>query len=327
MRFRWERLEGSRNFCNKLWNAARFTLANLGDFTPPEDSQFTAWASGFAGTADRWILSRFERTRAAVERHLDGFDLGEGARTIYDFAWGEFCDWYIELAKPRLYGRLDAETAGAARATLWRVFEAMLRLLHPFAPFITEELWQALPHRGPSIMVAPWPQEHAEWLDDAAEAQMALLMDEVRAIRNLRAEIKIPPSRQARAVIMAGSDASYAATRLMAGYVGALAAAAPLEIVPPGEVRKPRQALAAVVAGAEVYLPLEGLVDVERERERLRRELAVAEEDLGRARSRLDDLRFAERAPAEVVSRERERAAAATERAAGLERRLEELAG
>ena len=333
MRFRWERLEGSRNFCNKLWNAARFTLANLGDFTPPDDGGLTGdGAAGATATAagltlaDRWILSRFERTRAAVERHLDGFDLGEAARTIYDFAWGEFCDWYIELAKPRLYGRLDAETAGAARATLWRVFEAMLRLLHPFAPFITEELWQALPHRGPSIMVAPWPQEHAEWLDDAAEAQMALLMDEVRAIRNLRAEIKVPPSRQARAVIVAGSDASYAATRSMAGYVGALAAAAPLEIVPPGEARKPRQALAAVVAGAEVYLPLEGLVDVERERERLRRELAGAEDDLGRARARLDDPRFAERAPAEVVSRERERAAAATERAAGLRRRLEELA-
>ena len=272
------------------------------------------------------MLSRLHRTIKEVDTALEEFRINEAAQGLYRFFWNELCDWYIELAKPRLYGRLDAETAGAARATLWRVFEAMLRLLHPFAPFITEELWQALPHRGPSIMVAPWPQEHAEWLDDAAEAQMALLMDEVRAIRNLRAEIKVPPSRQARAVIVAGSDASYAATRSMAGYVGALAAAAPLEIVPPGEARKPRQALAAVVAGAEVYLPLEGLVDVERERERLRRELAAAEDDLGRARSRLDDPRFAERAPAEVVSRERERAAAATERAAGLRRRLEELA-
>ncbi|MGB4483327.1 MAG: valine--tRNA ligase, partial [bacterium] len=183
MRFYWERVENCRNFANKIWNASRFALMNLTDFQPEgiEEDQLAY------SMADRWILSRLNRTIARVTEELEEYQLGEAATTLYEFIWGEFCDWYIEMIKPRLYAKEDGEGRRTSQYVLWKVLETTLRLLHPFMPFITEEIWQHLPHGGPSICVAPWPE--AGDTDPAVEEEMERIMAVIRGVRNIRAEM------------------------------------------------------------------------------------------------------------------------------------------
>ncbi|MCL6451479.1 MAG: class I tRNA ligase family protein, partial [Acetobacteraceae bacterium] len=292
----------------------RFALSHLREEPPPVAER---------QLIDRWILSRLERTRAAADEMLGRFDLGEAARLLHEFFWGELCDWYLEFSKGCLYGR-EGEAAAAARRTLWEVLDRTLRLLHPFVPFITEEIWQHLPHHGPSLAVAEWPQPRPQDLDPEAESRVGLVVEVTRAIRNLRAEVRVPPGKPSEVLVVAPQAEARAALQDMAGHIRALGGADPLRIVESVGSR-PRQALAAVVPGAEVYLPLQGLVDVEREVARLRRELDQAESDHARSRARLDDPGFRRRAPAEVVQKEEEREAALRQKAEGLRRRLEEL--
>jgi valyl-tRNA synthetase len=330
MRFNTEKVEGARNFANKLWNASRFVLMNLGDGAAELEgmsrSALEEAARKSPDPADRWIASRYRSVVAGTDRLLGSFELGEAARTLYDFTWSEFCDWYIEMVKPRLYGE-DEESRRLARLTLTYVLDGILRLLHPFMPFVTEEIWQKLPAisgerrsevggnplpdtagRPRTIVLAPWPAPPGDLRDEALEEQVSLVIDVVRAIRNLRAEMNVPPGKRSPVILVAEGDKASAA--LMAGraFIQDLAFVTGLEVTRV-LAERPRQAAAAVTRGVEVFLPLRGLVDLDRESARLGSELAGARQDLARVRGKLDNREFVNKAPAAVVEREREKAA------------------
>jgi len=316
MRFHWERLEGSRNFANKLWNAARFALLNLGDFDSPSERPLTE-------LADRWILSRLRRVVEETNRHLARFELGEAARELYDFTWSELCDWYIELAKPRLQAAAS-DTRRQAQYVLWRTLETTLRLLHPFLPFVTEEIWQHLPHCSGMLCRAAWPHAEAYPADPEAEELMGTVMEVTRAIRTVRAEFNVPPAARATALLVPGDGVAAAALQVAGSYVTHLAGLSALELSP-SLPERPTGAAAAVASGVEVYVPLRQLIDLEREAARLRRQLADAQREAERSRAKLADPQFLARAPEEVVAREREREREAAERVRKLKTCLEGL--
>jgi len=335
MRYHPEKVEASRNFANKIWNAARFALMHLEGFTPrlgvdraDEDGEASgAWQRFLAEEgvelADRWILSRYHRTVAEVTRHLGRYDLGEGARTLYDFIWSEFCDWYIELVKERLNGRRGEAARRAAQQVLWYVLKGTLELLHPYMPFITEELWQHLPGTGESIVVTPWPTSDPQLIDPRVEEAMDVVMDVIKAIRNIRAEKGVPPGRQITAVLHCRGEAHAILTEYEA-YVRALARVGTYRVEPTGSP-KPERAATAVAAGVEVFLPLADLVDVQEEIARLKKELNSVLADLERSSARLNNPGFIEKAPAHVVEGARKRHAELEETAAKIRARLEEL--
>jgi valyl-tRNA synthetase len=312
-RFYWEKVEGARNFCNKLWNAARFVLMNLEDFEPN--------AQAPPALVDRWILSRYARVRDEVTGLLEQFQLGEAARVLYDFIWDEYCDWYIEMSKARLAE--GGPGRRAAQRTLWLVLEGVLRLLHPFVPFITEEIWQRLPHEGPALVVAPWPGSRPDLVDRAAEEQVGLWMEVTRAIRNLRAEVGVGPGQPTTAVALADPET----VRLLAAgrdIIARLSWSDPFEVARADRDR-PTRAVASVVRGVEVFVPLEGAVDVAREAERTRARLKEAEAELERVEARLSHPQFLQRAPAEVVEEMRARRQEALQKVQKLRERLELL--
>jgi len=316
MRFYWERVEASRNFANKLWNAARFVQMNLGDFQPTDPPIVLS-------LADRWILSRLHRRIQEITAFIEEYELGEAARALYDFIWDEFCDWYIELSKVTLYGNSSEDMIYATKYVLWYVLERVLRLLHPFMPFISEEIWQAIPHEGNTIVRAPWPEMEQRYLDAGAEDKMRVVMDVVRAIRNMRAEVGVPPTKATRVVVRPVSDERAMAVTESAKYITALGRAEPLEIGT--EMARPKTALAAVVPSAEVYLPLEGLLDLEKELARLHKSLSEAEADLERSRVKLANPDFVRRAPEEVVEKERKRLSENQERVRRIQDRIRML--
>ncbi len=321
MRFYWERVEGSRNFCNKIWNASRFVLMNLEGFDP---EMSLAGNVSELPLVDRWILSRLRAVAAEVTQNLERYELGEAARLLYDFIWSEYCDWYIELVKPRLYGK-DVQSKRMAQFTLWYVLDNVLRLLHPFMPFITEEIWQRLPGTGKSLMVADWPVLPEILTDEEAEEAVAILMETVKAIRNLRAEVKLSPSTRSRVVVKATASRTADLLRDHLELISELARATPLEINTDGE--PPSQALASIIPGAEVYLPLRGLVDIDREIARLGRDLAKARDEFERSKRKLEDRNFVKKAPPEIVAREREKLAEYREKISGIEERLRQISG
>ncbi|MBI2468558.1 MAG: valine--tRNA ligase, partial [Candidatus Rokubacteria bacterium] len=319
IRLSTERIEGYRNFANKLWNAARFVLSNLDGYRPALARKAPT------GLADRWILSRLARTVTAVRGALGTYRFNDAASAIYQFLWHEYCDWYVEWSKLTLYRGEDPAVRARAQATLVVVLETTLRLLHPFMPYLTEEVWQRLPKgRKPpeSIMIARFPRPRRRDVDPAAETDMRLLMAVVTAVRNVRSEMQIPPAR-ALAIIVRPPDADRAA--VLTGGGPSLAALARAEVrVDPRAARPPQSAL-ALAEGCEIYVPLEGVVDLAVERQRLGRELARAEEELGRLEAKLARVEFRERAPAEVVAREEARRAEELARRAKLRDALERL--
>ena len=297
------RLEGARNFGNKIWQASRFILMNLGD-----DLNLTGLRdlSGLELTLeDRWILSRLHRLTGDAFALMETQQYGEAGRRVRDFLWDEFCDWYIEATKVRLYGEGADKTTPLA--VLLTVLEHALRLLHPFMPFVTEALWQALPQavkQGEALIIARWPMQNAVLLDDEAEVQMALLMDLIRGIRNVRSEYNVEAGRRVGATVAAGSFAPVLeAQQAVLTFLAHLDADA-LHIV---EACDPLEKSASVVVGDVVaYLPLAGLVDLDAERARLQKALDNLEGRIAGSQKRLDGP-FAERARADVVQRERER--------------------
>jgi valyl-tRNA synthetase len=320
MRFYDERVEASRNFANKLWNASRFVLMNLegfdGNYRPPAE-RYTL--------ADRWILSRFAKTVQDVTDNLERFELGEAARLLYEFIWNEYCDWYIEMAKPRLYNKENRQERAVAQYVLWRVLENTLKLLHPFMPFITEEIWEKLPHEGASIMVAAWPGNFGPEMNDTAEKQMLLLMDTVKAIRNMRAEVNVPPGKKCEVQLQIALTEMIQVFRENSTYVTTLAAAEPIKITGLLET-KPENAMTAVVSGVEIYLPLKGLIDVEKETARLTKELFALEKELARVAGKLSNEGFVAKAPAEVIAKEKSKEVQGREQIAAIKERLEYLA-
>ncbi|MGD8737185.1 MAG: valine--tRNA ligase, partial [Anaerolineae bacterium] len=276
------RLEGARNFSNKIWNAARFVVSNL-------ESTITGGPFTDMALPDRWITSRLNRLIAEVTELFDSHQYGEAGRRINDFLWSEFCDWYIESCKIRLYGE-DLAAKSTAQATLVAVLEKALRLLHPFMPFVTEEIWQHLKASWPggeswgeSLMLAPWPQIDEAQLDDEAENNMGLLMDLIRQIRNARAEFDVTPGKRVAAIIVGARKLNMLeAQRDLLTFLGKVDNDQ-LTLVPALD-EKPQKAVALVAAeGVEAYLPLAGLVDLEQELERLNKALAEADEEIQRA--------------------------------------------
>lgn len=296
MRFYWERVEGTRNFANKIWNASRFALMNMEGYD--KDAELAPYT-----LADKWILSRLQDTVKDVTGLLERFELGEAGRAIYDFIWSEVCDWYIEIAKPRLYNKEAAAERATAQHVLATVLVSAMKLLHPYMPFITEEIYQCLPHEAESIMISKWPVADESLVDPAAERGMNAIMDSIKAIRNMRAEVNANPGKKIPAIMLVSEDLREVVAH-NDSYIKLLGGIDNLELRPlNGE--KPENAMAAVVTGIEVYLPLAGLIDVEKETQRLSKELAAMEKDLQRAGGKLNNAGFLAKAPEDVIAKER----------------------
>lgn len=296
MRFYWERVEGTRNFANKIWNASRFALMNMEGYD--KDAELAPYT-----LADKWILSRLQDTVKDVTGLLERFELGEAGRAIYDFIWSEVCDWYIEIAKPRLYNKEAAAERATAQHVLATVLVSAMKLLHPYMPFITEEIYQCLPHEAESIMISKWPVADESLVDPEAERGMNAIMDSIKAIRNMRAEVNANPGKKIPAIMLVSEDLREVVAH-NDSYIKLLGGIDNLELRPlNGE--KPENAMAAVVTGIEVYLPLAGLIDVEKETQRLSKELAAMEKDLQRAGGKLNNAGFLAKAPDDVIAKER----------------------
>ncbi|MCJ7745597.1 MAG: class I tRNA ligase family protein, partial [Actinobacteria bacterium] len=293
-----ERIEGNRNFVNKLWNAARLVLSNLDGFEPGEVDLSTAELD----LVDRWIISRLAGTISRTDGAMDSYNFSVAGKTLYQFFWGDFCDWYLELAKIRLY-RGAAEEKRISQAVCYRVLECSLRLLHPFMPFVTEELWQRLPGTGVSIMVAPWPSAQELKEDAAAEQQMSFIQSMVAAVRSARSEHAIPPSEKVDAVFVCADDERLGLLNEKRPYLETLAGLGSVEFS--GEAPGEQFPMRAVVEGAEAYLSWERGVDPGEEIDRLARRLKKVEEELERAIAKLASDGFVNKAPSEVVERER----------------------
>ena len=314
------KVEASRNFGNKLWNATRFALRSIGEHPITIDAEGPVRPSGDLALADRWILSRLDLVTQSSTRLFEGYLFGEAGRQINEFIWSELCDWYIEAAKVRL--RDGAVGGDVVAQTLAFTIERSLKLLHPFMPFITEALWQQVPHTGKSIMVAPWPIAAA--VDAAAEEQFGVLMELVRGIRNARSEAGVEPGRWISADVWAG-EYSMSLESARAEF-GVLARIADDQLhFHDGAAEHKERALTVLAGTVVVSLPLSDLVDLGAERERLKKELEEAITEKGRAEAQLSNESFMARAPEKVVQVQRERLKLAIDRIATLEKRLADL--
>ncbi|MBQ2317701.1 MAG: class I tRNA ligase family protein, partial [Lachnospiraceae bacterium] len=319
MRFYWERVENSRNFANKIWNASRFIQMNL------EGSEITEPAKEALTEADRWILSKVNRLAKDVTENMDKYELGIAVQKVYDFIWDEFCDWYIEIVKPRMYNKeADPVSANAALWTLRTVLSNALKLLHPYMPFITEEIYCALHPEEESIMISTWPEYKAEWNFESEEAEVERAKELVRGIRTLRTDMDVPPSRKAKLYVTA-SDAAIRDifTRVQPVYQG-LAGASEV-VVQEGTDGIPSDAVSVVIPDAVLYIPLEDLVDFEKEKERLTKEKARLEGELKRSKAMLSNEKFLSKAPEAKVAEEKEKLAKYEQMMAEVVARLESM--
>ena len=301
MRFYMERVEFARNFNNKLWNASRFVFMNLEDESLLEGLTRESVKANLT-LADKWIISRANRVVKEVNYNMDQFDLGIGLQKAYDFTWSEYCDWYIEIVKPRLYGD-DREAKRAALYTLTYVLEKILKLLHPFIPFITEEIYSYLPTVEGYIITAEYP--HYEGADDmlAEEEKMNLIMDGIRNVRNVRAEMNVPPSKKAK-IIIVPTDDKRPAMEDGKEYFKSLASASEVEIQDSKD-GIPEDAVSVVIDGVELFIPLDELVDFEKEKERLNKERDKALAEIKRVEGKLNNPGFVNKAPAKLVEEEK----------------------
>jgi valyl-tRNA synthetase len=319
MRFTEEKLEMSRNFANKIWNAARFVLMNLKDYEPVplDEAKLTA--------PDRWILSRTQKLVAEVSGAIDSYEFGDAARRLYDFFWSEFCDWYLELVKPRLYGEAGSspEDKAVAQGVLVRVLDTALRLLHPFMPFITEEIWQKLPVEGDSIMVADWPVAEERLIDNPSETELEVIKNAVTAMRTIRAELKVAPSLKIKAMATAGEAADLGPLKTGSALISKLAGLEELEIG--ADLKRPPQSAIAVVGKMEIYVPLAGLVDIAKERDRLKKDLEAIERESQKIGQKLANEGFLAKAPADVVEKQRNKQHDLADRRAKIESQLDSL--
>lgn len=311
MRFSDEKVKASRNFANKLWNAARFVLMYLGN-----DYNYPGLPKDLA-IEDKWILSKVNTLAKEVTDNLERFELGIAVAKLYDFIWDVFCDWYIEIAKIRLQ---SGEGADTAKAVLVYVLTDILKLLHPFMPFITEEIYQAIPHDTESIMISKWPEYDPTLSFADEEAQMEKIMDAIRAIRNRRAEMNIPPSKKSKVYVETAFSDVFA---VGSEFIKRLAYASDVEIADAfGDLGN---TVTIVTNDAKIYIPLGDLVDFEAEAKRLQKELAAAEEKLAFINKKLDNPGFVNKAPEKVVQQNRDEAAKLTEKIANLRSSLENL--
>ncbi len=297
MRFYVERCEAMRNFANKIWNASRYVLMNL----KLEKNELPAASE--LELADKWILSRLNTLTAEVTENLDKYELGIAVQKVYDFIWDDYCDWYIELTKARLYAEDDGAKLVAQKVLLY-VLDQFLKLLHPFMPFITEEIWQAIPHEGDSIMVQQWPRYRDDLAFPQEEAAMESIMNAIRAVRNRRAEMNVPPSRKSTLYVVTAQPDTF---RQGAAFITRLAYADRV-ILCDSEPEGHEDMVSCVTADAELFIPMDQLVDVEKELQRIAGELEKARKALAAAEGKLANENFVSRAPEQVVNTEREKA-------------------
>jgi Valyl-tRNA synthetase len=295
MRYYNERCEAMRNFANKIWNASRFVMMNLtiDKNELPEKLELE----------DKWILSKLNNLAKEVNENLDKFELGIAANKIYDFIWDSYCDWYIELTKPRLNGDDEGAKIGAQKVLLFVLVET-LKLLHPFMPFITEEIWQALPHDGEALMIEKYPEFSSEIDFPEDEAKFEVIMNAVRAVRTRRAEMNVPPSKKPHLLIVTDKKDIFEAGLV---YLSKLAYAGELTIT--DAAPSDTEGMVSVVTNdARLYMPLSELVDLQKERERIEKEIKTATENLARIEGKLSNQGFLAKAPEAVVATEKERA-------------------
>jgi len=315
LRFHFEKLEATRNFLNKIWNASRFVLMNLEDYQ--------VMPRGELALADKWILSRYQETATEVTAALERYDLGEAGRLLYEFIWNEYCDWYIEMTKKRLYNKENVQDRRTAQSVLLEVLEGTMRLIHPFMPFLSEEIWQHLPGHGQTIMLSSWPKIEG-YKDEQAEREMNVLMEVIRAVRNIRAEMNVAPGRRADILLVAPEKEIMDTLGRGTEDIRQLAAGEKITIKPKVESNPPKSA-SAVLNGVTVYLPLKGLLDLDKEMAKLRKEIESSLAEQKRLESKLRNPGFVEKAPQEVVAKEKEKLDAVTIRLKTLKIRLSDL--
>lgn len=302
MRFSNDKVESSRNFANKIWNASRFVLMNFDesvDFSSVNPEKFTM--------ADKWILSRINSLSKEATENMEKFELGIALQKIYEFIWDEFCDWYIELVKPRLYDK-ESDSRLEAQYVLNYVLSASMKLLHPYMPFITEEIYSYLINEDESIMISKWPEYKEEYNYQEEENKMELIMNIIKNIRNMRAEMNVPPSRKAKTIFVASDAKEQQILEEGRGYFSSLGFSSETVI----QVDKsgiPSDAVSSVLAGVEVFIPLEDLIDIEKEIERLEKEIENLQKELDRVNKKLSNKGFVSKAPKKVIDGEREKKA------------------
>jgi len=323
-----ERIAGYRNFCNKVWNAARFTLMNLDGFDPNAESAVFEKLPFSEG--DKWILHRLNETARVVDETLTGYRYNEAAMALYQFTWSEFCDWYLELSKKDLYGD-DPERKRTTQYVLWYTLDHLLRMLHPFMPFITEEIWQALPKQGSgirdqgpaSIMLADYPLPVDARSFPKEAAAMERVMEVISGIRNIRGEMEVPPSKQIAVILSCASEESINLMQQSTSAVTSLARVSDLTIGM--DLQQPEDASIQVAGDVQIFVPLKGLVNVEEEERRLTKEIGKIEKEIEMFSKKLQNPNFVDRAPADVVAKEREKLAEVTAKKQVLEESLEKI--
>ena len=319
MRFYWERVEASRNFANKVWNASRFIMMNL------EGMEVTEPASSDLAPEDKWILSAVNTLTKDVTENMDKFELGIAVQKVYDFIWDEFCDWYIEIAKVRTYKKdEDARAANSALWTLRTVLGQALKLLHPYMPFITEEIYCTLNPQEETIMLADWPVYKEEWNFSAEEEMLAHVKELVKGIRNLRTEMDVPPSRKAKVFIVSEDKALCETFESMKKTYQNLISASEID-VQSDKAGIGEDAVSVVIPGAVVYMPLEDLVDMEKEKERLLKEEERLKKELARSHGMLNNEKFVSKAPAAKIQEEKDKLAKYEQMMATVQERLAQM--
>ena len=301
VRYSTDKMDAAWNFINKIWNASRYALMNVGDLTVDQVD-----ITGEKTLADKWILTRLNQTIGKVTELFEKFEFGEAGRLLYRFIWDDFCDWYIEMSKETLAG--DDEAAKlTTRSILVYVLDNTLRLLHPIMPFVTEEIWQSVPHVGESLVVATYPTVHPEQMDEQAAEEMEFLMDFIRSVRTVRNEMNTPLSKPINIIAKVSDGAHYAILKENESYIARFSN--PEEFVYGEDVEAPSDAVTSVITGAEIYLPLAGLINIEDEIARLEKEAEKLQQEVDRVEKKLSNEKFVAKAPAAVVEAERAKGA------------------
>ena len=317
VRFSYEKMDAAWNFINKIWNASRFVLMNTEDMTVAAIN-----LDGHKSVVDRWILTRLNETVAKVTDLFDRFEFGEAGRALYNFIWDDFCDWYIEMSKEVLYGEDDAQKA-MTRSVLLYTLDQVLRLLHPIMPFVTEKIWLEMPHTGTSLVTASYPVVHPELSDEASAAGMDILVELIRSVRNIRAEVNTPLSKPITLLIKPIGSTVETFLKANTHYIERFTNPEALEIAT--DLTAPELAMSAVITGAEVYLPLADLIDVPAEIARLEKERGKWQGEVKRVDGKLNNERFVAKAPEAVVEEERQKRVGYLERLAAVEERIATL--
>nr|WP_308629101.1 valine--tRNA ligase [uncultured Eisenbergiella sp.] len=300
MRFYYEKVEASRNFANKVWNASRFIMMNMDGKTIPAD------ADKMLQPVDKWILSKLNRVVKEVTDNMENFELGIAVQKVYDFIWDEFCDWYIEMVKPRLYDTDDADSQAAALWTLQNVLQSALKLLHPFMPFVTEEIFCTLQEEEESIMISRWPLYREDWNYAAEEKDIEIIKEAVRGIRNVRSSMNVPPSKKARVIVVSASSDIVKAFTEGKLFFGSLAYASDVT-VQADRSGIAEDAVSVVIAGATCYIPFAELVDIAQEIERLEKEEKKLQGELARVNGMLSNEKFLSKAPENKIAEEKDK--------------------